>query len=781
MLRTLGAEMAMADREQARALAGKLPGGLAVAGAMALLGRAAGGTTGFAMAFMAAALLTGKSLAALLLGCGLGLIPLEPGPIDLSLPLGAAVVLAGHLVWLGAEALARRRDGANKARNRRLARSPTPWLKGATLAGSATLLPGLLLAGGAPVASAATLASALAAVCAEPFLETALALRPGRRWITREEKAGLTLLAAMLTCGVGRWSLPAASALAAGLAALLYPSGAAAGLGLGAGLLLCGGDGAVAALPGAVGLAAQLCGGADRYLRSGVACASAVVMTLLLRLPASCLSCAVAALLPALLPESLSRRLAAWAGPETEPCDPDRVAALVRRDAVARIEALSRAFGELAEGYLGAPDTPDEQTLIARLRESLCDGCPRYAECWAGEDRGAVDFLCELAAQAVDWSSGDMSEPLFPAEVAPALLRRCRRGRLIPDRIGLPLEDFARARQAELKRGAENRLISAQFLQARQLLDGMAEALSKPVRLRGRQAARAMAALESAGLPVGSALALAGPRVELDIALADGCWNRELAAAATARLRQVFGRAYLPEGDWGRSLRFVRQPRLRAETGAVCASRQAGAPSGDSHILLELDDDRLLVLLCDGMGSGPEAARESATAVRLLARFMEAGADSALAVETVNALLLNRSPEDMFATVDMLVLDLATGTASFTKLAACPTLIARDGVLRRVQGGRLPLGILEKVQPARSRTLLVPGDTLALLSDGVWEALGPDAVAKLLMEGAPDMNALAERMLDTAREAAGPRDDMTAICLRLRAAGPQAGAPLPSL
>ena len=68
----------------------------------------------------------------------------------------------------------------------------------------------------------------------------------------------------------------------------------------------------------------------------------------------------------------------------------------------------------------------------------------------------------------------------------------------------------------------------------------------------------------------------------------------------------------------------------------------------------------------------------------------------------MNALLLNRGGEDMFATVDLLILDLSTGEAELVKLAACPTLILRDGALRRVEGGRLPLGILEKVQPGAS-------------------------------------------------------------------------------
>ena len=201
----------------------------------------------------------------------------------------------------------------------------------------------------------------------------------------------------------------------------------------------------------------------------------------------------------------------------------------------------------------------------------------------------------------------------------------------------------------------------------------------------------------------------------------------------------------------------------------LCASGEAGTPCGDSHLACMLDGERLLVLVSDGMGSGDAARRESAGAVRLLGRFLRAGAASGLAVETVNALLLNRGGDDMFATVDMLILDLSTGEAEFTKLAACPTLIAREGRVRRVEGGRLPLGILERVSPGTNRARLLPGDVLLMATDGVMDAVGEQALEALLQEGEEDMPSLTRRALALAERACegGRRDDMTVVCLRV--------------
>jgi V/A-type H+-transporting ATPase subunit F len=118
---------------------------------------------------------------------------------------------------------------------------------------------------------------------------------------------------------------------------------------------------------------------------------------------------------------------------------------------------------------------------MTRLRACLCDGCPGYGDCWNGGDNRAPRLLCDLAALAVEWSDTDMSLPLFGEGVPHDIARRCRRSRQLADRVGEALEDFARTRRAQLRRGDENRLISAQFLQARKLIDALAAEQARPI------------------------------------------------------------------------------------------------------------------------------------------------------------------------------------------------------------------------------------------------------------------------------------------------------------
>lgn len=745
---------------------------LALGFAAALLARVqpTAGLAPFALALFAASLAAWKHPLILLAGALTGAFHAEG--FQMAVPAGAGVILVGAAATRLARGwVQRRRDRA----------SPQPAQLGETsvavLAGLGILVPGILAAAGDPWQSARVVASAVPAAAAAPFFRSLLQVRLSRRHLMPEERTGLMIFLCAALAGLGEIWMP--MGLTAGFAGALAAAplgagaGACAGLAAGCALKLSGLEFARAAALGVCGMLTGLVGARRRWLPPALLCAAAPVALILAGAPLSDALCALAAsALFLLLPDRVWRRARVWLSGESRgACDPDRLAAQLRAESERRLRAMSDAFGELSEGYRLPVDVPDEQTLIADMRRSLCENCSCYGECWAGSDNRAVRFLCQLISEAIDWAAGDQAEPLFGAEMPPSALRQCRRGRSIPARLGVLLEEFARKRRSEMKRGAVNQLISAQFMQARLLLCGLADAQSKPLRIRGRQAARARAALDRAGVETSDVMALRQARtMEIVATLKRGHWSAELAARASAQLSRVFGRPYAPGESAGRDeMKFVRLPRLRATAAASCHSCQAGVPSGDSHLIRMLEGDRLLLMISDGMGSGEDAARESAQTMRLLGQFLAADVDCALALETVNELMLARADSDMFATVDLCLIDLSTGMAEFTKLAACRSLILRDGEVITVEGGRLPLGILEKVQPSVTTVQLEPGDVLLMASDGVMDAVEPEFLSSYLIDHSrqpPEM--LAENILAQVESAPqSHRDDMTALCARI--------------
>ena len=709
-----------------------------------------------AAALMAAGLASGESAAALVAGGLLGALRLPLTDAALLPAICCAAVLAGELICLLIPALKR---GAEETRV-------------SLVAGLGVLLPSLVWAGGDALNSLWALACAALSATAAPFLLPALRLRSNRRRLMLQERVGLILLSCACIAGLQR-VLPAAAELAAALGVLLAPGlGAAAGV-MG-GLALAAGGAPLLKL-GGLALAALVAGW--RELRARWQRGLALVLALLVfHLAAGSGApepqwALIAALICLLLPESFLQCAQRFtASPREEAREPDRIAREVTAQSRIRLRALGDAFGDMAESCAAPTDVPGEQELICEMRDRLCGGCPGYGDCWNGEDNHAVRFLCQLITEALDRVDAPpgMRVLFSDGEIPPDVLRICRRGRMIPDRLGLLLRDFAEKRRSEIKRCATGQLLSAQLAQAREILYDLADRQAAPVSFRGRKLEQLNAALDGAGLSdcEAAAIGLDGAEIRLS---REGGWSREEVQRAGCALGRAFGGGFVPELQ-GDALLFMQRPRYGLETGVRCQSGVAGQVNGDSHLLRPLGRSKMVLMLSDGMGSGEAAAQESAETLRLLWRFLYAGISFPLALETVNQQMLMRSGEDMFATVDLCAVDLNTGVAEFSKLAASRSLILRGSEILHVEGGRLPLGILEQVQPAVTRVRLRPGDVIVMGSDGVMEVgdgLMIDRLARLSAGCAPEV--LAERLVREAalRRGRGRVDDLSCICARI--------------
>ena len=710
-----------------------------------------------AAALMAAGLAAGESPAALVAGCLLGMLRL---PLREAAVLPAVSCAAVMGVELLLPLLLRARSWARETR-------------ASMTAGLAVLLPALLYAGGAPLPSLQAFACAVLSAAASPFLFAALSLRPGRTRLLPEERAGLALLACAGLAGVQCVLPPLAEALAV-LGVLMFSGGGAA-VGALAGLALAVEGGNLLKLASlslcAWAAGAKFC--ARRWQRALALCVAAALAQWIAgvnALGAQWALCAAAVYL--LLPERLVRRAERVAAPSRdEICPAERVAREVTADARRRLRALGDVFEEMADACAAPTDVPDEQALICEMRSRLCGGCAGYEACWAGGENRGARLLCRLIGEALDRVDAPpgMRVLYSDGEIPPDVLRACRRGRMIPDRLGLLMRDFAEKRRAEIKRCATGQRMSVQYMQAREILYNLAERQSAPVSYRSARLDVLRAALEAGGIGDCEVFACGAEEAEIFLSRPDAPWTREEARRAGAALARVLGGRFELQLR-GETLRFAQRPRYRMETGASCQSGVAGEACGDSHLVRMLGSARLALMLSDGMGLGESAAQESRETLRLLWRFLEAGVSMALALETVNRQMLDRSAEDMFATVDLCVVDLNTGVAELTKLAACRTLILRGRELLRVEGGRLPLGILEGVRPSVTRVRLRPGDLLVMGSDGVMEAGDALMIERLVRTGAqkPPEQMAGELVREAGLRRAGERrDDLTCICARL--------------
>jgi len=230
----------------------------------------------------------------------------------------------------------------------------------------------------------------------------------------------------------------------------------------------------------------------------------------------------------------------------------------------------------------------------------------------------------------------------------------------------------------------------------------------------------------------------------------------------------------LPPLDRRRELDYEISIARKAKAGSIIC--------GDSVLHKETGQQKLVLILSDGMGTGPSAALESKATVALLEQLLDNGFDPELAVEVASSFVRLKFPEDTFATVDMALVDLATGEGEFIKRSAAPSFIKRNGEVLVLTASSLPIGIVGQSEADKTRKLLKPGDVLLMVSDGAMQWVRStkkdepfaNYMARLKVQHADEVSG---RLLDKVLEAGNDTtDDVTIVAVRFLAARPRESA-----
>ena len=160
--------------------------------------------------------------------------------------------------------------------------------------------------------------------------------------------------------------------------------------------------------------------------------------------------------------------------------------------------------------------------------------------------------------------------------------------------------------------------------------------------------------------------------------------------------------------------------RAFAAAGAAIACRTIG---GDFFDYFDLPGGQLGFVLGDVAGKGPPAALLAAM-VQWIFTSNVADGQPARTIDRVNRVLSQRIVEGRFATAFYAVLSPDGTLVSCNAGNNPPFLVSRDGSVRRLEVGGLPIGPFTDATYGEERTPLHAGDTLVLYSDGVSDAAG---------------------------------------------------------
>jgi len=149
----------------------------------------------------------------------------------------------------------------------------------------------------------------------------------------------------------------------------------------------------------------------------------------------------------------------------------------------------------------------------------------------------------------------------------------------------------------------------------------------------------------------------------------------------------------------------------------------ARAVGGDFYDFIHLEGGRLGIVIGDVTDKGVPAALVMATTRSILRSVALNGASPGVVLEKTNDLLDPDIPPKMFVTCLYAILDPRTGRLQYANAGHdLPYRRHLNGSVDELRATGMPLGLMPGMQYEEKETILEPGDSLLLYSDGIVEA-----------------------------------------------------------
>lgn len=215
---------------------------------------------------------------------------------------------------------------------------------------------------------------------------------------------------------------------------------------------------------------------------------------------------------------------------------------------------------------------------------------------------------------------------------------------------------------------------------------------------------------------------------------------------------------------------YSSEDKYILQVGTSKTTKADSKVSGDSNMQIRLEDGKYMLLISDGMGSGDTAKQSSKFVVKMMKNLLVAGFNNDETIDLINSTLSVSSKDEMYATVDMAILDLFEGKADFIKNGACATYIKNKKNISKIKLNNLPVGIVKDSEMTTYERILHDGDIIIMCSDGIKESMEDTESKDWIEEFLKNINTnnvqkIADLLLSEAidNEYGIAKDDMTVI------------------
>lgn len=401
----------------------------------------------------------------------------------------------------------------------------------------------------------------------------------------------------------------------------------------------------------------------------------------------------------------------------------------VRDVTAGKIQQFSDLFTQLSHSFAQTadPEESEEQAdaFLSRVTEFTCQKCWKKEQCWEKDMQSTYEGMRWLAEKVHE--NGTLAGITPPREWE----RKCVKTEKV---LTVMEQEYDREQSFEIlkKQVKESRkLVADQLSGVSRVMRDFAQEIQREGMELSFQEKQVSKALEGLGLSVRRVDIHSLEEGKVDIEISQpSCYGRDECAKIVApMLTEILGENIIvrerhceAQKDGSCTMCLASAKTFEIDIGIAGAAKDGKLLSGDSFRTMDLGNGKMALAISDGMGNGERAFLESQSALDMLQQLLRSGIDEKLSIKTVNSVLALRSTDEMFATVDLALVDLQTAHTRFVKIGSTPSFVKRGADVITISANNLPVGILEEIEVDVVSRMLKPGDLLIMMSDGIYEA-----------------------------------------------------------
>ena len=444
---------------------------------------------------------------------------------------------------------------------------------------------------------------------------------------------------------------------------------------------------------------------------------------------------------------------------------------VVAQNASARLNFASQTLHDVKESItkvsVAMEKKTQEQDLVSMVCENVCGKCRNNLICWEqnfGETNKAF-YKIQRSLNAL----GKVSCSDFPEE-----LNHCVNNILLENEFNTMYNEINYQFKLRKKLKEMRTMLSDQFSAMEEMLTSLGSQLSSYALSDNSLSKKVFTYFLKNGVTNAKACVYFNTRgsltVEVYVPRSIKINNVELCDAISVIVERELELPRLSSvGDLTR-IELWEKPMYKVDLGAFQKAGKATEITGDSYEIFLDNDTEAYVVLSDGMGSGKRAQLDSLLTSSLISRLIRAGIGYSSAIRLINTSMNVKAWEESFATVDISIINLCTGTLKIVKAGASATYLIRGEQLKKLEASSLPIGIIQEIEPITLNLNLKPNDIIITASDGVVEE-SLESIRKIgIANSELPSKEIAEKMVKSARQFSikSHCDDITIVVSKIK-------------